>query len=98
MILGTAYLPLTTGTVGYYFKSVRWSFENDPGGNIGIDIWFPGNQFPYTILPAIIASQKTGTAQIDFPPTYSSGIQVNLYSAGGSVTRTGRTIVNIGYF
>ena len=92
--LSTAYLPLTTGTVGYYFKSVRWNFENDPGGEIGISITF-GVNTTVTISAATIANQKIGTAQIDVGPYYT---EIRVGFANYGTIRTGRTLVNIGYF
>ena len=91
----TTYLPATIGTVGYYFKSVHWNFENDPGGEVSIDLLF-GNT-PYTISAATIASQKIGTAQIDIPPYYTS-IRVGLANESNGLIRTGRTIIKIGYY
>ena len=88
-----AYLPSTTGTVGYYFKSVRWQFENDPGGQIELSVMFENT--PFTISAATIGNQKIGTAQMDFPPYYTD-IRVTLSNYG--TIRTGRTSVNIGYF
>ena len=88
-----AYLPITTGTVGYYFKSVRWNFENDPGGEIAITLMF-GNT-PIVISAATIANQKIGSAQIDVPPYYNE-VRVTFTNYG--TIRTGHTIVNIGYY
>ena len=91
----TTYLPTTTGTVGYYFKSVHWNFENDPGGEVSINLLL-GNS-PYVISAATIASQKIGTAQIDIPPYYTS-LRVGLTNDSNGLIRTGRTIINIGYY
>ena len=92
--LTNAYLPITTGTVGYYFKSVRWNFENDPGGEIAITLIF-GQSTPVVISAATIASQKVGSAQIDVPPYYND---VRVMFTNYGTIRTGRTIVNIGYY
>ena len=91
--LSSAYLPITTGTVGYYFKSVRWQFENDPGGEIAIHVMF-GNT-PVVISAATIANQKIGNAQIDVQPYYT---QIRVVFVNYGTIRTGRTIVNVGYF
>ena len=91
--LSTAYLPSTTGTVGYYFKSVRWQFENDPGGQIELSVMFENT--PFTISAATIGNQKIGTAQMDFPPYY---YDIRVMLVNYNTIRTGRTSVNIGYF
>jgi hypothetical protein len=90
-----AYLPITTGTVGHYFKSVRWNFENDPGGEVSMHLMLGNTEF--VIPAATIASQKVGSAQIDIPPYYTS-IRVGLTNDNNGLIRTGRTIVNIGYY
>ena len=91
-----AHLPITTGTVGYYFKSVHWNFENDPGGEVSINLLL-GNSTPLVISAATIASQKIGSVQIDVPPYYTN-IRVGLTNVPNGLIRTGRTIITIGYY